>query len=162
MLRIRICFVANIGRQKENVVRAQELITDNRGGLLSRYRTSLLAYIAHKHTAMKYSVGSKVGTPCVGQGNVRQLVAPTYLRTVPARVEHGIKNHARSQETARSSRAGHAPGNFGSLLSESVCLCSHLHLSGVPTGAWSTNFRCSEAHPVLRDRECHLEVSRFQ
>jgi hypothetical protein len=75
MLRIRICFVVNIGRQKENGVRAQELITDNRGGLLSRYRTSLLAYIAHKHTAIKYSVGSKVGMPCVGQGNVRQLVS---------------------------------------------------------------------------------------
>src|SRR5712672_3454942 len=40
MLRISICFVVNIGRQKENRVRAQELITDNRGGLLSRYRTS--------------------------------------------------------------------------------------------------------------------------
>jgi hypothetical protein len=36
MLRIRICFVANSRKQKENGmrVRAQELITDNRGGLL--------------------------------------------------------------------------------------------------------------------------------
>ncbi len=37
MLRIRICLVVNSRKQKENGmrVRAQELITDNRGGLLA-------------------------------------------------------------------------------------------------------------------------------